>query len=814
MKKLLSMLALFSVLFSVLPPVQAASAAAYTSRSDFSWGVNGHNRHYASYPDKNLKTQVKLAAELGSTIYRFNYNPVTAEDFAYLDTVLAEVLAYGMDMMLVLDDAQGTPEAIAQRIGAVAARYTSNSPHGFIRYLQIFGEADIPALLDSNPGDVPDGSLSSHYSDAVIADWYGRFAAAIAAVRAVNADARTVISISHVHYGFLAALQARGLEWDVIGLDWYSDMGPFSQVLEPVKAGFSQDILITETNIRPTGNNTYAPLSTWDWLIEGMAAVYAEPRVKGMLFYELLDEPAIADPVEGYCGLVGSTETGDVTARKVIYTYIQEAIGGGPRQPAYTIRPPAPSLLGVPLKQAVMDEEGDSGLLGNGGVAPGFHFLADTVYNEEAGTHDLSGAHAIAFDFYVSDYPRLVAAMADTNGGVDGLSFFLGSESGSRYGSREGAPFFDQITGSGWNHIVIPLDDFSFVGSGTLDLTQVSTWMLSFSGSNIFAPLGDAADVEVACANICAVLEPPLTEVMLDESFSSYAFPADAAYSWLWDTLYGSGLPPADLSHTDIITFEFYVSDYPTFVSRLSGGNGASDVRLSLGSDSSNRYNSRASVSFLDQITRSGWNQVKISKDAFFLNGADGQMPDWSAISAWSCYFEGSGVMSPAGMNGLLLGVRNVGGEKLALPPEPEGVVLRFGETINQTFETGSIFLHAFDRLYLEGISPVVDFTQGDAIAFDVFVSDYDILTNGPGDLRIDFSSGGGRWEGRIRYSVSSQIQGMGWNRVVLPVESYVDCGGDLSAVRHLMFYREGSFDESMAGLQILLANFCLINLE
>ena len=208
--------------------------------------MNGHNRHYASYPEKNLKTQVKLAAELGSKIYRFNYNPVTEEDFAYLDTVLAEVLAYGMDMMLVLDDAQGTPEAIAQRIGATAARYTASSPHGFIRYLQVFGEADIPALLDSNPADVPDGSRPSHYSDAVVNDWYGRFQSALGAIRAVNTDSKTVISISYLHYGFLTALKNKGLQWDIIGLDWYADMGAFSRVLTPVKANFTQDILITE----------------------------------------------------------------------------------------------------------------------------------------------------------------------------------------------------------------------------------------------------------------------------------------------------------------------------------------------------------------------------------------------------------------------------------------------------------------------------------------------------------------------------------------------------------------------------------------
>lgn len=43
--------------------------------------------------------------------------------------------------------------------------------------------------------------------------------------------------------------------------------------------------------------------------------------------------------------------------------------------------------------------------------------------------------------------------------------------------------------------------------------------------------------------NICAVMDPPLTMTLLDENFSSYTFPDGAAYSWLWDTLYGSGLP-------------------------------------------------------------------------------------------------------------------------------------------------------------------------------------------------------------------------------------------------------------------------------
>ena len=82
-------------------------------------------------------------------------------------------------------------------------------------------------------------------------------------------------------------------------------------------------------------------------------------------------------------------------------------------------------------------------------MAPGFHFLADTVYNDGVGPLDLTAADAIAFDFFISDYPALTAAMANTNGGVTDLFFFLGSTPGNRYGTREGAPFLDQITGRG-----------------------------------------------------------------------------------------------------------------------------------------------------------------------------------------------------------------------------------------------------------------------------------------------------------------------------------------------------------------------------
>lgn len=45
-----------------------------------------------------------MAAELGVGIYRFNYNPATLDEIEYLDYVVKLCKAYGLKMMLVMDN--------------------------------------------------------------------------------------------------------------------------------------------------------------------------------------------------------------------------------------------------------------------------------------------------------------------------------------------------------------------------------------------------------------------------------------------------------------------------------------------------------------------------------------------------------------------------------------------------------------------------------------------------------------------------------------------------------------------------------------
>ena len=139
---LLTLVLLLSSMFASLP---ASAEALLKDRKDFEWGIGGHNSAYPAYPERTHKEQVRLAAQMGCDIYRLNYNPTNLSMLNYLDKMVAEIQAYGMDVMLVMDDTSGTPQDVANRAKIVAGRYKKGSQYGFIKYIQVFGEVDVVA---------------------------------------------------------------------------------------------------------------------------------------------------------------------------------------------------------------------------------------------------------------------------------------------------------------------------------------------------------------------------------------------------------------------------------------------------------------------------------------------------------------------------------------------------------------------------------------------------------------------------------------------------------------------------------------------
>lgn len=92
-----------------------ANSLTFIGRQDFIWGISGHHKGYAAYPEEYLEEQIQKAAGLGVDVYRLNYSPETSEDFAYLDRVLDLCDANGLRLFLILFDRKFTKDGLTSR---------------------------------------------------------------------------------------------------------------------------------------------------------------------------------------------------------------------------------------------------------------------------------------------------------------------------------------------------------------------------------------------------------------------------------------------------------------------------------------------------------------------------------------------------------------------------------------------------------------------------------------------------------------------------------------------------------------------------
>lgn len=308
-------------------------------RTGFLWGVNGHNKWHPSYPEDQLEDQFRLAAELGVDLYRFNYNP--EKDDPYFEKVIETCCRFGLKMMLVMDDAGPAPdsdgysaadeeayiEKLAKRAADVAQQYA-----GKIEYLQIFNEVDIPCLVHGTDGD---GRTLAQFSR----DWLRIYARRIqrvnAAVKSVNNAIKTVVNISYKHSGLFDYLEtyAGGVPFDVMGLDWYSNMGDLEEMLTYLDRYPQDEILICEINLWDGGLRGEEDRTAYLQEVMNTAFHHSSEKVKGLFFYELMDETAL-EPAgadynrEAHFGLVTYAADHKILTAKPAYTAIHDLLIG------------------------------------------------------------------------------------------------------------------------------------------------------------------------------------------------------------------------------------------------------------------------------------------------------------------------------------------------------------------------------------------------------------------------------------------------------------------------------------------------------
>ena len=294
----------------------------------YAFGVTGHNRGYEAYPEALLESQIRAAAELGSKIYRFNFNPESEDDFRYMK-VLDTCDTYGLQMMLVLDDFQGDADEIAERNGIIAQRLK-----GRVAYYQVFNETDVYAMYQDD-GSLYNGGTGEdirNFNPSRMDEMTEKFKKSIDAIRQNDPNGKIVINFAYKHIAILEHYAQAGITWDVTGVDWYSDMEatePLSSFLVRAQGRLPDtDYMICECNI--WAHQDYTEEEQSEYLEQFVLSLKESEiqKLKAILIYELLDEPAYGNG-ESHFGLIKCDRKGNIEGTKKAYDYLQLLLCGG-----------------------------------------------------------------------------------------------------------------------------------------------------------------------------------------------------------------------------------------------------------------------------------------------------------------------------------------------------------------------------------------------------------------------------------------------------------------------------------------------------
>ncbi len=344
LRKILLFLCAMTITVTSAAPAFAAETTTdpvLTTRDDFVWGLNMHHNYYSVYGTDKLEEQIHLAAEMGCKILRNNFN---VNDLYHMDTFVKLCNAYGIQIMMVVNGnlrgwgTDGELQEDHDLFYMVANRYNGKNDHGKIDYIQLDNELDVYfSTLVSGFGN---GSQISQYPMDDLERITRNLKNASAAIREADSDVRIVINGGWEHVGMFTYFQQQGVDYDVLGWDWYTDMSrnyisrgstPFG-VYDTLVTMFHKPIMICETNIwtyeLPDENDP----ATWDGLVEICEDAYSKPNVIGCIFYQMCDQLNFEKDGkfnrEAHFGFISSDQYGNMTGKKAAYDRFQYICGG------------------------------------------------------------------------------------------------------------------------------------------------------------------------------------------------------------------------------------------------------------------------------------------------------------------------------------------------------------------------------------------------------------------------------------------------------------------------------------------------------
>ncbi|MBE6757885.1 MAG: hypothetical protein E7552_04980 [Ruminococcaceae bacterium] len=302
--------------------------------TDKLWGVNAHHRDSYSAYRPNEDEAIRLAAELGCTIYRINYNPSDERELAYIRGIIRKCHDHGMQVMLALDRFKDISNDIIARNMAFAAENLKDE----VEYFQIFNETDIWCSMGEEGGyDISDwtGMSEGYYNPERVTASVEKMKTALETFQRVAPEAKTVINIGSRHYPILDWYVKAGLRWDITAFDIYElDVWDHHAFFREMEERYPTDFMVVECNY-PANSGPFTEEAQAEWLTSFLKVMddYKSDRMKAVIIYELLDQPEYelqkgSYHGESHFGLVRLNPDNSIDGKKRSFTAVQKLFKG------------------------------------------------------------------------------------------------------------------------------------------------------------------------------------------------------------------------------------------------------------------------------------------------------------------------------------------------------------------------------------------------------------------------------------------------------------------------------------------------------
>ncbi|MBM2820665.1 MAG: hypothetical protein HW405_425 [Candidatus Berkelbacteria bacterium] len=225
----------------------------------FMWGVTMRSDALGRYINEIWLKEIKAARNLGVDHARIAWNHNGDDEMAYNEEILNYLIDGGLQVYLIVEP-KGDFEKVQNpyqdgydNLTKIATKYK-----GKIKYYQLLNESGSLALK----GGQYSGEKDSDYDPAKyerVKEW---LKGASVAVKQSDPAAFRIITNQWTHTAFLDKIKKDEVEYDLIGWDWFSDMGFIgdktleggTKLIDKLKS-FGKPILLAEINYRPEGRN-------------------------------------------------------------------------------------------------------------------------------------------------------------------------------------------------------------------------------------------------------------------------------------------------------------------------------------------------------------------------------------------------------------------------------------------------------------------------------------------------------------------------------------------------------------------------------